>query len=542
MIRIDGLAVKNLRSLKDSGIVNLKPINILVGKNSAGKSTFARLLPLLKQSSERSKPSPVLWYGRLVDFGAFDDVYCSYSTDGFIDITVRFAVDQMVFLMRRPFFRYEDTPIPESGHITATFRLGKDGDDGKTVLKELQLKVYEIDVHLTMASSHVTSVSVNRRSIEIPSNIRIAWTQGQLLPLIRSVNLAPAPQASVSDESLFMPRRISRFGVSLARSAVSAFVHGNTQESRKEEIVDRLPIVPRAEFLKVCQALPGTTETWKTLIAQASVSSNALQRLHEATIIYKLDMLLQKLDEVAQTHLADVNYLEPLRATAQRYYRREELSTDELDPKGLNTPFYIQGLTNRERDSLQSWTIENFGFSLSVKNTGGHLSLNILPTSEGAISRNMADVGLGYSQLVPVAVQLWAAKHRTSARVARRTASASRGSSERFSPTVVIEQPELHLHPAYQARLADVFATAIAPRPDKSMALDSSLTIVAETHSPNLISRLGELINSGALSADAVQILVFENSSQDSGGTNIRVATYDQEGILKNWPIGFFDS
>lgn len=69
MTQISGVRIKNLRCFGDTGFIDLRPITILVGKNSAGKSTFARLFPLLRQSAEEDKRSPILWYGRLVDFG-----------------------------------------------------------------------------------------------------------------------------------------------------------------------------------------------------------------------------------------------------------------------------------------------------------------------------------------------------------------------------------------------------------------------------------------------------------------------------------------
>lgn len=71
MNKLNSIRVQNLRSLKDTGFINLKPLTILVGRNSVGKSTFARTFPLIRQSCEAQKKSPVLWYGRLVDFGDF---------------------------------------------------------------------------------------------------------------------------------------------------------------------------------------------------------------------------------------------------------------------------------------------------------------------------------------------------------------------------------------------------------------------------------------------------------------------------------------
>ena len=538
MIRITGLGVKNLRSLKRLDNITLKPLTILVGRNSAGKSTFARLLPLLKQSSEKRKQSPILWWGRLVDFGTFDDVYSSLSQDGYIDITVVFETTDLLFFFRSPYWREPDLRLSEPASVESTFRLGKN-DDGNTVLKELHLKAFGVSVALTLTSGTVSAVALGGRSIEIPPNVRLIWTQGTLMPLIRSVNMAPTPQTAVSDESLFGPRRFARFGMVRAKAAVSQFLHGNTQEDRKEEIVDRLPLGPLDDFFQYCKTFPNATVTWKSSFEHKYPSHWAVRELHASVLLYKLDMLMYALDEAAQRHLAEVSYLEPLRATAQRYYRREEISTDELDPKGLNVPFFIQGLNIRERESLNAWTKANFGFSLSVSSSGGHVSLNILPEgNEGGVSRNMADVGLGYSQLVPVALQLWAARHRVTD-VQRRT-PAQRRTLLAVGRTVVVEQPELHLHPAYQARIADVFAASIQLSSEDKTGVP--LTIVAETHSSNLISRLGELITSGSLSAEAVQILVFEDSEERGEGTSVRVATFDDEGVLKNWPIGFFDA
>ncbi|WP_412034465.1 AAA family ATPase [Vibrio sp. Vb1980] len=65
-IRIEGL-----RSLVDTGFVELKPINVLVGTNSSGKSSFLRVFPLLRQSIERRTRGPILWNGTYTDFESF---------------------------------------------------------------------------------------------------------------------------------------------------------------------------------------------------------------------------------------------------------------------------------------------------------------------------------------------------------------------------------------------------------------------------------------------------------------------------------------
>ena len=65
------LRIRNLRSLEDTGPIELRPLTLLVGKNSSGKSTLLRVLPLLRQSIEVDTAGPLLWFGRYVDFGSF---------------------------------------------------------------------------------------------------------------------------------------------------------------------------------------------------------------------------------------------------------------------------------------------------------------------------------------------------------------------------------------------------------------------------------------------------------------------------------------
>ena len=49
---ISSFRVQNLRAIADSGHIPLRRVNILVGKNSSGKSSILRLFPLLRQSVE----------------------------------------------------------------------------------------------------------------------------------------------------------------------------------------------------------------------------------------------------------------------------------------------------------------------------------------------------------------------------------------------------------------------------------------------------------------------------------------------------------
>jgi predicted ATPase len=108
----------------------------------------------------------------------------------------------------------------------------------------------------------------------------------------------------------------------------------------------------------------------------------------------------------------------------------------------------------------------------------------------------------------------------------RRTSLSNKG-----KPLLVLEQPELHLHPALQAKVADMLVrTATEPVP-------RACNVVAETHSETIINRLGAHIRKGTLDPKKVSIYVFERLGET---TQVKEAQFDNEGGLNGWPFGFF--
>jgi predicted ATPase len=101
-----------------------------------------------------------------------------------------------------------------------------------------------------------------------------------------------------------------------------------------------------------------------------------------------------------------------------------------------------------------------------------------------------------------------------------------------------MEQPELHLHPAHQAKLADALLRAL--KSDKAIRRASPLFIV-ETHSEALINRLGELIEMGDLKAEDVQVIVFSADQERDARTSVETSEFNRDGSLRNWPYGFFN-
>lgn len=120
---------------------------------------------------------------------------------------------------------------------------------------------------------------------------------------------------------------------------------------------------------------------------------------------------------------------------------------------------------------------------------------------------NISDAGFGVSQTLPVLVALLAAKP---------------------GQIVYIEQPETHLHPRAQVRLAEVLAEA-AKR---------GVRVIAETHSSLLLQGVQTLVAKGELPPDLVKLHWFVRNEKD-GSTKVHSADLDEEGAYGEWPIDF---
>lgn len=119
----------------------------------------------------------------------------------------------------------------------------------------------------------------------------------------------------------------------------------------------------------------------------------------------------------------------------------------------------------------------------------------------------ITDVGFGVSQVLPVIVLCF---------------YAPQGS------TLILEQPEIHLHPSVQAGLADVFIDAIKTR---------EIQIILESHSEHLLRRLQRRIAEEDLNTNDIALYFADAADGRSVLSRLDV---DAFGNIRNWPQDFF--
>jgi predicted ATPase len=95
---------------------------------------------------------------------------------------------------------------------------------------------------------------------------------------------------------------------------------------------------------------------------------------------------------------------------------------------------------------------------------------------------------------------------------------------------VLIENPEIHLHPRAQVQIARLCATAAA----------AGVQVIVESHSDHILNGIRVAVHSSRIEADKVSILFFGTERQ-TVEASVHAITVDAQGRLSRWPEGFFD-
>ncbi len=207
-------------------------------------------------------------------------------------------------------------------------------------------------------------------------------------------------------------------------------------------------------------------------------------------------------------------YLGPLRQYPKRYYQwTGEIKSQVTEPDGADT---IATLVSSARDNkpLQKET-ENQLKGLELVD-----ALHVKPTDEkgrfyevtveiGGTESALVDAGFGVSQVLPVVAMLL---------------SAPAGS------TILLEQPELHLHPKAQSALADLMLYAAEKR---------KLQLIVESHSEHLLRRLQRRIAEPKPEFARPENIKLYFCAPGAAGSTICEVEVDRYGQIANWPQNF---
>ena len=126
--------------------------------------------------------------------------------------------------------------------------------------------------------------------------------------------------------------------------------------------------------------------------------------------------------------------------------------------------------------------------------------------SKGGSETFLTDVGFGVSQVLPVVTLLQYVPEGS---------------------TVILEQPEIHLHPLAQANLADVIVNA---------AMHRRVQVILESHSEHLLLRLQRRVAEAVISPDDIKLYFCD---AHEGVSELELLELDLFGQIANWPTNF---
>lgn len=518
--------IENIRRLGRMSPIEIKPITLLLGRNSGGKSTFLRTFPLFRQSLMTRTSSPILWYGDLVDFGSFDTVI-SRDTES-KTIFFSFVVDQIVIEDRPIYigdqFGYFRRPEPSSAQ-DITYIVGIERRGERTRISSISINVSRPKIRVLLEIDDATTVSkllVNDEDILAAiSPLRFSLSSGSLFPDLRFLR----PREDNRDlwivnnpyAAAVLPQLIK-----LLRRTIDQ----RTKDKSISEIAGRLlaaGFADRERFKSVGRNHGVTVGR----LFEALASNEGDKTYRQIAMLLDaaaLPSLFRAIAQHLKTILSATLYIGPARARSERYYRYQDLAVSEIDPDGKNFPMFLNSLSRTQIEAFSQWVKSLFGYGVAVSRQTGHISINL---TNGPVETNIVDVGYGVSQILPVLGQIWWARNRPTSREARTPLA-----------LLAIEQPELHLHPAHQALLADALVGE-ATASSGARAETARMHYVVETHSETLVNRLGEFIAAGKLDPENVQVILFEPDDV-TGTTSVRTVDFDQNGTLVDWPYGFF--
>ncbi len=212
--------------------------------------------------------------------------------------------------------------------------------------------------------------------------------------------------------------------------------------------------------------------------------------------------------DAAADLLDEMIHLGPMRGAVQPSYVEEQ--PEKLGLDGRQAPQWLRSDSELE-DAVGSWfEREMGGWRLSLSR--GSESFNLRVGMSRSMTTNLAHAGEGLQQVLPVVVH----------QLLRQ-----RQEPDRFLD--VIEHPDLHLHAAAQAPLADLFIDT---------AQQGRGYLLVETHSEPILLRIQRRVAEGKLLRDQVALYFVEVTAK---GSRLRRVEIDANGEVDWWPDGVFE-
>jgi hypothetical protein len=554
-MRIGLIEIENFKGIGGKQLIDLKPITLLFGSNSVGKSTILQSLHYLREILERHNVDPDQTItGGLIDLGGFATLVHNHNLA--LPIRLRLTIDL------REEQGSECLPLNSGGSLN------------EAEFQELQL------CYLAGENAELKTYTIVQ---EVGIAIEVRWSDLIQGPYVAAMaveidgkaiaKLASPPQAGRAQlidinfaHPLLLPIIDPDDDAKPDNTTLTSPLETEVAQLAREVSLDRSASdPPDGDFrIAVGTRLGAMPDIDRELIVDLRDPNIKKFELESKTPrVRGLNRLLDEIVlgpvRIVRDHLSTMTYIGPLREIPSRSFR-PRLSPDETrwaqglaawdilyadvdgkllelvnawlsDDERLRTGYRLEKAAFKEIP-VPSAFHQLFDRGLIEDDLGDLQELYATLKSRTEIAlRDLGkgvivaprDVGVGISQMIPVVV----------------------GCLRGNRGILAIEQPELHVHPAIQVGLGDLFIRAI--QPDGSLYPGKSLLI--ETHSEHIMLRLLRRIRETSeeelppgvtgLQPEDLSVIYVEGSDD---GVRFRPLRVDRDGeFLDQWPKGFFE-
>lgn len=474
------LGLKNYRSFLDEEL-EFSRVNILIGENSAGKSSIFKFLLALKQSlrSHNNRGSNLTLSGVDTDLGNYHEVVYNHETDRNISFEAEYQAEYF------DFFLSVIAPFPTD---------------------------FELDNSKAEAVQQYKEVIIDDLGGRISSPVRISFKL----------------TSDLSEHSNISTRIFNE------QIGEVEIIHPHNIENQAEQdiyVVGKTPtcniVFHSKEFNKTfyIENVDFTKEAFLSIVDGNSLT-NRLKKVSEEgnKKLYNQIGFLLIVQNYISEQVSQIEYINPLlSAPAERIYlegdRRNNLRVSDI--KGFID--YLSGNTTVTafKDNLLS-VLSSLGMAdeIHVKREGFTRELRLVLNG---IDNNIRDVGFGVSLQLPIFAQAIISDN-TFKRIGY-------GTEYKRGENLLIEQPEVHLHPRLQAKFIDVL-----------LKIGNHNNYFIETHSEHIIRMLQIMVkeNRYGLKSDDVTIHYLRKSKNRTEITSHKIN--ENTGKLEpNFPKGFYD-
>jgi predicted ATPase len=556
MSRLYQYHLENFKAFANEQVIPIRPITLIYGANSSGKSSIIQSLLLLKQSLDNSSSSDAVLspQGDLVNLGNYREFIHRHEIE-------------RIFVFQAK-FNTEFSEIPEIIQQLLNLEFDSSTSTGIEIKffysqESSEIKVDSVNLFLGDEKSYFISYnfddekqyfSINKLNSE--SLFWHSWWSKSKQELKKSFdNLEKnklkdlgihRPRLSKSQRKYFLEQELNNLQEEYQN------LNNDEQEITKEQLEDK---INRLESLLELQELFSAYSLDKSLQNYQQVINNSkciesyrlkfltnnfkdkdigndikTNYLYEIFKDIKFYNLLSECNDFISKILLDfldkIVYIGPLREFPERISIASDNSKKNVGKSGQIT----SNLLFRDNSLLDlvNKRFTKFGINYQLNCHSYHSNIDdqmesdiysIRLVDSNNINVSLLDVGFGISQVLPVIAQCLLSQNET----------------------ILIEQPELHLHPKLQTELGDLFV-------ESALGIGKN-NLIIETHSEHLMLRIMRRIretSSGQLSLNLtpikpedVLVIFVESNGEKSFIQEIELNSRGE--FVKSWPGGFFE-